>query len=83
MRALLTFIAGGPGRVAITATAVVVITFVLAGAGWDLARAAWTTTLFAAGFTFAFAVLALIGAATGASDEAPVAAPKEADRGHG
>ena len=81
MRALLTLIAGGPGRVAITAAAVVVIAFVLAGAGWDLARAAWVTTLFAAGFTFAFAALAMIGAAAGVSDEAPVTAPKEAGRG--
>lgn len=80
MRALLNLIAGGPGRVAITAAAVVIITFVLAGAGWDLARAAWTTTLFAAGFTFAFAVLAMVAAATGVTDEAPVTV-KEGDRG--
>jgi predicted phage tail protein len=78
MRSLLTLIARGPGRVAISAAAVVVIVFVLAGAGWDLARAAWVTTLFAAGFTFAFAVLAMVGAAASVTDESPVTAPKEA-----
>ncbi len=80
MRALITLTCGGPGRVAITAGAIVAIVFVLAGAGWDLARAAWITTLALAGFTFAFAVLAMVGAATGVSDEAPVTV-KEGDRG--
>ena len=79
MRALLTLIAGGPGRVAASAAFAVIIAFVLAGNGWGLLRAAWVTTLALAGFTFAFAVLAMIGAATGVVDETPTHAPKEAE----
>ncbi|WP_311274026.1 hypothetical protein [Methylobacterium sp. WCS2018Hpa-22] len=79
MRALLSLVAGGPGRVATTAAAIVVIVFVLAGHGWDLVRASWFALIFAG--AFAFAVLAMIGAATGVADgDSPVPAPGQADQ---
>jgi hypothetical protein len=81
MRALLSLTCGGPGRVATSAAALVTCAFLLAGNGGDLLRAAWLALLFAAGFTFAFAVLAFVAAAAGVSDESPITAPKEADHG--
>lgn len=82
MRALLSLVAGGPGRVATSAAAIVVIVFVASGHGWDLARASWFALIAAAAFTFAFAVLALIGAATGVADgDSVMPASREADRG--
>jgi hypothetical protein len=80
MRALLTLIAGGPGRVSTSAAAIVVIAFVAFGHGMDLLVTGWFALLAAAGFTFSFAVLAMIGAAvTDGDSTAPT--PKEADRG--
>ncbi|BAQ45890.1 MULTISPECIES: hypothetical protein [Methylobacterium] len=77
MRAALALIAGGPERVSLSAAAIVAILFVLAGHGWDLFAA-----LFASGFVFVWAVLALIAQAAGVADgEAAAPAPKEADHG--
>ncbi|WP_043348941.1 hypothetical protein [Methylobacterium sp. B1] len=81
MRALLSLTCGGPGRVATSAGAIVAILAVASGNGCDVLRAAWVTSLVASGFVFAFAVLAMIGAATGVVDETPAPAPKEADHG--
>jgi uncharacterized membrane protein YkvI len=82
MRGLLSLIAGGPGRVATSAAAIVVIVFVASGHGMDLLVAAWFAGLAAAGFVFLFAVLAMIGAATGVADgDSPAPAQREADRG--
>ncbi|GBU17023.1 MULTISPECIES: hypothetical protein [Methylobacterium] len=82
MRPFLALIAGGPGRVSISAAAIVAIVFVLAGAGWDLARAAWHASLFASGFVFVWAVLAIVGNAAGVADDTTpsATAAKEASR---
>ena len=80
MRALLTLVAGGPGRVAASAAFVVTCAFLLAGNGGDLARAAWFAFLWAGSFVLLFGVLAFAAAAAGVSDEAPVTV-KEGDRG--
>ncbi|GJE74334.1 hypothetical protein [Methylorubrum suomiense] len=69
MRAALALVAGGPGRVSISAAAIVAIAFVLAGHGWDLARAAWHASLFVSGFVGVWAVLALIAQAAGVADD--------------
>ncbi|MEE8626774.1 MULTISPECIES: hypothetical protein [Methylobacterium] len=82
MRAVLALIAGGPGRVSVSAAAIVAIIFVLAGHGWDLLAAAWHASLFASGFVFVWAVLGIVGNAAGVADgEAAAPAPKEADHG--
>lgn len=77
MRAVLALVAGGPGRVSVSAAAIVAIIFVLAGHGWDLLAAAWHASLFASGFVGVWAVLALIAQAAGVADgEAAAPAPK-------
>ncbi|MGE8129103.1 hypothetical protein ACQKQD_19210 [Methylobacterium sp. NPDC080182] len=81
MRALLTIIAGGPMRAATTAGALVVIAAVASWSGWDLLRATWVMSLSACAFVTLYAILAVAAAATGACDETPASAPKEADRG--
>jgi hypothetical protein len=82
MRVLLSLVAGGPRRVCTTAAFTVVIVFVLAGHGMDLARSAWFALLFAAGFVFLFACLAMLAASTGVDDgRASAPAPRETDRG--
>ncbi|SEP04779.1 hypothetical protein SAMN02799625_04540 [Methylobacterium sp. UNC300MFChir4.1] len=80
MRALLTLTCGGPGRVATSAGAIVAILAVASGNASEVLRAGWITGIVASGFVFTFAVLAMIGAATGVCDETP-APPKEADHG--
>nr|WP_171015497.1 hypothetical protein [Methylobacterium sp. L1A1] len=82
MRPFLALIAGGPERVSLSAAAIVACIFVLAGHGWDLARAAWHGSLFASGFVFVWAVLAIAGnAACVADGEAAAPAPKEPNHG--
>ncbi len=68
MRAALALIAGGPGRVSVSAAAIVAIAFVLAGHGWDLARAVWHASLFASGFLLVGVILCLIRQAAGVAD---------------
>ncbi len=82
MRPFLALIAGGPERVSLSAAAIVAIVFVLAGHGWDLLAAAWNASLFASGFVFVWAVLAIVGNAAGVADGEPAApAPKGGDHG--
>ncbi|WP_449409684.1 hypothetical protein [Methylobacterium komagatae] len=85
MRAVLALIAGGPGRVSISAAAIVAIVaivFVLAGHGWDLLAAAWHASLFASGWVSVWAVLAIAGNAAGVAAGEPTApAPKGGDHG--
>lgn len=81
MRALLIVIAGGPMRAATNAAALVVIAAVATGSGWDLMRATWTMSLAESAFVTLYAILAVAAAATGACDETPAPAPKEADHG--
>lgn len=80
MRALLNITCGGPGRVATSAGAIVLIAAVATGYGWDLFRAVWVGSLASTAFVFLFGVLAMVAAATGVCDETP-APPKEADHG--
>ncbi|KQP91353.1 hypothetical protein ASF60_18080 [Methylobacterium sp. Leaf113] len=81
MRALLSLVAGGPGRVSTSAAALVIIAFVASGHGMDLLVATWFALIFAAAFCFAFAVLAMIGAATGVADgDSAIPAPRRADQ---
>lgn len=82
MRALLTLVAGGPGRVANTAAFAVTILFVLAGHSHEMLITVWFGFLWFGAFAVAFAVLAMIGASTGVDDgKAGAPAPREADRG--
>lgn len=81
MRPILALIAGGPERVSLSAAAIVACIFVLAGHGWDLLAAAWHASLFASGFVFVWAVLAIVGNAAGVADDTtPSATAKEASR---
>lgn len=79
MRSILALIAGGPARVSTSAGAIVLCAFVANGAGWDLARAAWTLVLAGGGFSIAFMVLAIAASAAGVLDHPPL--QKEPDRG--
>jgi hypothetical protein len=79
MRSLLALVAGGPARVSVSAAAIVAIAFVVNGSGWDLARAAWTLVIAAAGFSAAFMALAIAGSAAGVIEQPPL--QKEPDRG--
>lgn len=82
MRAVLALIAGGPGRVSVSAAFAVTCAFLLAGSGGELLRAAWHAFLWAGGFVLVWAVLAIVGNAAGVADgEAAAPAPKEADHG--
>lgn len=68
MRAVLALIAGGPGRVSVSAEFAVTCAFLLAGSGGELLRAAWHAFLWAGGFVLVWAVLALIAQAAGVAD---------------
>ncbi|MCJ2081542.1 hypothetical protein [Methylobacterium sp. J-090] len=81
MRTFLTLVAGGPGRVATSAAALVIIAFVASGHGMDLLVATWFAGLASAGFVFLFAVLAMAGASLGIDGDSRGPAPKEADHG--
>ncbi|AWV14876.1 hypothetical protein A3862_04625 [Methylobacterium sp. XJLW] len=77
MRALLTITCGGPGRVATSAGAIVLIAAVASNHGWDLFQAVRVGSIACSAFVTLFAVLAMVGAATGVCDETPAPAPKE------
>lgn len=81
MRALLSLIAGGPGRVSVSAAFAVTILFVVAGHGHELLITAWFGFLWFGAFAVAFAILAMAGAATGVDDgKAGAPAPRQADQ---
>lgn len=80
MRTLLSLTCGGPGRVATSAGAIVLIATVASNHGWDLFRAVWVGSIACSAFVTLFAVLAMIGAAAGVCDEPP-APTKGADHG--
>ena len=83
MRSFLTLIAGGPGRVAVSAAGIVTCGFILDGRGDALLRAVFVTAVWGSAFVLAFLTLCVLAAACGIDVEGAVAKPqpKEADHG--